>query len=80
MFETGVDPYDILSQENLSQISDESSLKTTAEKIIKENPAAVADYKKGKGNALQFLIGKAMAELKGRGNPEMLRAVFEKLL
>jgi len=80
MFETGVDPYDILNQENLTQICDESSLKTTAEKIIKENPAAVADYKKGKGNALQFLIGKAMAELKGRGNPEVLRRIFEKLL
>jgi aspartyl-tRNA(Asn)/glutamyl-tRNA(Gln) amidotransferase subunit B len=80
MFETGVDPYDILSQENLTQISDENSLKTTAEKIIKENPVAIADYKKGKGNALQFLIGKAMAELKGRGNPEVLRGIFEKLL
>jgi aspartyl-tRNA(Asn)/glutamyl-tRNA(Gln) amidotransferase subunit B len=80
MVETGVDPSNLMEQENLAQVSDENSLKPVIEKIIKENPQPVSDYKKGKTNALQFLVGKAMAELRGRGNPEVLRRIFEKLL
>jgi len=45
-------------------------------KIIKENPKPVEDYKKGKEQAVMFLIGKAMAALKGRGNPEVLKKMF----
>ncbi|MBI2025033.1 MAG: Asp-tRNA(Asn)/Glu-tRNA(Gln) amidotransferase subunit GatB [Candidatus Harrisonbacteria bacterium] len=80
MFETGLDPTQIVEGEGLSQISDGGELESTAKKILEANPSAVADYKKGKGNALQFLIGKAMAELKGRGNPGMLQEIFKKLI
>ena len=48
--------------------------------VIAENPKPVEDYKKGKENALQFLIGKAMAELKGRANPKVLEELFRKKL
>jgi aspartyl-tRNA(Asn)/glutamyl-tRNA(Gln) amidotransferase subunit B len=48
--------------------------------IIAENPAAIADYKKGKTASMQFLIGKAMGKLKGRARPEILKEIFEKLL
>ncbi|OGY63127.1 MAG: glutaminyl-tRNA synthase (glutamine-hydrolyzing) subunit B [Candidatus Harrisonbacteria bacterium RIFCSPHIGHO2_01_FULL_44_13] len=80
MLETGLDPNQILQQENLSQVSGENELKSIVEKVVKENPNAAADYKKGKVNALQFLVGKAMAELKGRGNPEVLQKIFRTIL
>jgi aspartyl-tRNA(Asn)/glutamyl-tRNA(Gln) amidotransferase subunit B len=80
MADTGLDPNAIVQQENLTQVSDEGKLKEIAEKILDANPAAVADYKKGKTNTLQFLVGKAMAELRGSGNPEILRKIFENLL
>ncbi len=80
MFQAGGDPKEILKSENLGQVSDEDSLRKAAEKIISENPNAVADYKKGKGNAMQFLIGKTMGQLGGRANPQVLREIFEKLL
>ena len=80
VFETGGDPHEIVKSEGLSQVSDEASLRKTIEKIINENPKAVEDYKKGKGNALQFLIGKTMAELKGRANPDIAKKLFEEFL
>ncbi len=80
MFETGADPEEIIKSENLESISNESELETVIKKIIEANPSAVGDYKKGKTASLQFLIGKAMAELRGRGNPERLRAIFTKFL
>jgi aspartyl-tRNA(Asn)/glutamyl-tRNA(Gln) amidotransferase subunit B len=77
MEETGLDPNQIVKQENLGQISDEGGLAAAVSEILAENPAAVEDYRKGKASALQFLIGKAMAKLKGRGNPKMLQGLFE---
>jgi len=76
MAESGLDPRQIIEQKGLKQVSDEGELTATIEQIIKENPKAVEDYKKGKSNALQFMIGKSMAKLKGKGNPDILRKLF----
>ena len=51
--------------------------KETLVKIIAENPKAVEDFKKGKEAAVMFLVGKCMAALKGRGNPEVLRKIIK---
>ena len=37
-------------------------------KIIDENPKAVEDYKKGKENSLQYILGQVMRETKGNGD------------
>jgi aspartyl-tRNA(Asn)/glutamyl-tRNA(Gln) amidotransferase subunit B len=79
MFETGLDPEDIVKNEKIGT-SDVAEIETVVEKVIAENPNAVADYKKGKTASLQFLIGKAMGVLKGRAKPDMLKEIFEKRL
>ena len=80
MIETGQDPETIAAEKGLLQTSDEGALKATAEKVMAENPEAVADYKAGKMPAINTLIGKAMKEMKGAGNPAGLRTIFEGLL
>jgi aspartyl-tRNA(Asn)/glutamyl-tRNA(Gln) amidotransferase subunit B len=80
MFETGADPNEILKDQNLEQVSDEGELTLLAQKIVEAHPAPVLDYKKGKIAALQFLVGKAMAELKGKGNPQVLQKIFREVL
>jgi len=80
MFESGVDPEDILNAEGLHIVSDQSELEKVVVEIIAENPAAVADFKKGKTASVQFLIGKAMSKLKGKGDPGILRDLFERHL
>ncbi len=77
MAETGGDPKQIVKSEGLEQVSGEGELLDIVRKIIAEHPAAVADYKKGKTAAVQFLVGKAIAALKGRGNPGVLKTLFE---
>lgn len=77
MAQAGADPRQIVKEEGLSQVSDESELLPIIKKIIEENPAVVADYKKGKTNALQFFVGKAMGALKGKGNPAVLQKLFK---
>ena len=45
--------------------------------VLSQNQKAVEDYKKGKTNALQFLIGQAMVKTKGQAN---LGELKEKLI
>jgi len=79
MFATGADPEEIIKSENIG-IGDADEVEAVVLAIIAEHEAAVADYKKGKTASLQFLIGQAMAKLKGRARPDMLRELFEKNL
>jgi len=80
MFETGLDPEDIVKSEGLETVSDASELEKVVKEVLEKNPKAVEDYKKGKTASLQFLVGQAMGRLKGRGNPEALGKIFEEAL
>ncbi|MBC7074273.1 Asp-tRNA(Asn)/Glu-tRNA(Gln) amidotransferase GatCAB subunit B, partial [Candidatus Parcubacteria bacterium] len=47
---------------------------------ISESEKAVLDFKSGKQQALQFLIGKVMAKTKGKAHPQKTREILIKLL
>lgn len=80
MFGTGADPSNIIKEKDLGQVFDEGEIEKVVKKIIEENKKAVEDYKKGKETVVKFLIGQAMAELRGRGNPELLEKLFREHL
>ncbi|MDP3901828.1 MAG: Asp-tRNA(Asn)/Glu-tRNA(Gln) amidotransferase subunit GatB [bacterium] len=80
ILESGEDPHELVKAEGLAQVSNEDDLTLVAKIILERYPKVVADYKKGKSNALQFMVGKAMAELRGSGNPEILQKVFKRIL
>lgn len=80
MFLTGAEASEIINSKGLSQISDDGTVEKAILEIIKENPKAIEDYKKGKQNAFQFLIGQTMAKLKGRGKPEKIKEILDKNL
>ena len=80
MFDGGEDPEAILRSNEFSVISDIDEIRRAAEAVVAENPAAAADYRKGKVASMQFLIGKAMGMLNGRAHPDGLRKIFEEIL
>ena len=80
MFKGDEDPEGILRDEEAFSVSKDGELEKIAQSVMEENPNAVADFKKGKIASLQFLVGKAMGKLKGRGNPEALRNLFQEKL
>ena len=79
-FETGQAPEDIINSEGLGQISDESGLENIAKDVIDNNSKVCYDYKQGKENAMQFLVGQVMAKTRGKANPEVARRLLKKLL
>lgn len=80
MFATGADPHHIIEEKKLAPIGDEKELEKIAKEVISQNPKAVEDYKKGKQNALQFLVGQVMAKTRGRANPESTLKVLTRLI
>jgi len=80
MMETGEDPRVLVASLGLEQASDVGAIESVAKQVIEENPKAVEDYKKGKDPALQFLVGRSMAAMRGKGNPSMLQEIVKKLL
>ena len=53
---------------------------TKPKKIISENAQAAEDYKNGKISSLQFLLGKLIAETKGKSNPQKAKEFLENIL
>ena len=80
MVKIGIDPSHIIDEGKLKQVSDKKEIERIAFKIIEENKKAVEDYKKGKENSIQFLIGQMMKETKGKINPKEARRILQKYL
>lgn len=76
MVENGGDPETIAREHNLMQVHDTVALGEAVDIVIATETKAVGEYKSGKLSALQYLVGKAMKESKGAGNPEALREIF----
>jgi len=80
MKKTGKKPSDIIKENKLEIIGDVEEIKTIAGKIILENKKVVEDFKKGKENALQFLVGQVMKETKGRADPKLVQEILRNFL
>jgi len=80
MFEKGGEPLSIINDLGLHQVSDESAISEAIDKIILANPKAVEDYKAGAEKSFGFLVGQAMKELKGKGNPQVINEILKKKL
>ncbi len=80
MFNTGVDPSNIVDDNNWRQVSDDGELEKTIKKIMDANPKTVGDYQSGNKNALQFLAGQVMKETRGTANPQKVQELLKKLL
>ncbi len=73
----GDDPESLIKKHNLAQISDTSALEGMIEQVIEKNPDPVVQYKAGKTQALQFLVGKTMALSKGQADPQAVKRLLE---
>jgi aspartyl-tRNA(Asn)/glutamyl-tRNA(Gln) amidotransferase subunit B len=80
MNEKGGDPSNIVADNNWGQISDTGELETMVKNVLAANEKSVADYKAGKQNALQYLLGQIMRESKGKANPQTVTEMLKKLL
>lgn len=67
----------IVDELGLKVQRDEGLVSQALEAVLNENPQAIADYQAGKEKAFGFLMGKIMAELKGKGDPNQVRELLK---
>jgi aspartyl-tRNA(Asn)/glutamyl-tRNA(Gln) amidotransferase subunit B len=77
---TGEGAAAIIAARGFRQISDTGELATVVERVLADNPAAVADYRAGKLQAVGFLVGQVMKATRGQANAGLAQtAVRERL-
>ncbi len=69
----------IVSAQSVSGVTGEE-LEKVLKTVLESNQKSVDDYKAGKTNAIMFLVGQSMRELKGKEKADKVKAELEKLL
>ncbi len=69
----------IIASQKISNV-DETLLLEIIHKIITDNPKAVEDYKNGKEQALGFLVGQVLRQIKGKGDAQGISAIIKRLI
>jgi len=71
---------DYIKEHNLEILSDSSLIEKYCKDAINENPSVVDDYKSGKEQALNFLVGQVMKKSKGKADARDVKDLLKKLI
>jgi aspartyl-tRNA(Asn)/glutamyl-tRNA(Gln) amidotransferase subunit B len=77
---SGKAPGDIVSEEGLAQVSDDSALQAAIDKVLAANPEELASYRGGKEGLFGWFMGQVMRETRGKADPGVTRELLGKAL
>jgi len=80
MIKTGKTAGEIIKDKGFRQMGDEEEIAKIIEQVLAENPKPAEDFKKGKKEALGFLVGKVMAVSRGQANPQLVNQILKEKL
>jgi aspartyl-tRNA(Asn)/glutamyl-tRNA(Gln) amidotransferase subunit B len=70
----------IIDERRLRAISDAGAIGAVVDEVLAANPAAVADYRTGKAQAIGFLVGQVMKATRGQANAAAAAAALRERL
>ena len=70
MLKTRQMPDAIIKAEHMEVLSDESAIEAMVDRVLAQNPKAVADFAAGKTNVEGWLVGQVMKASRGKANPK----------
>jgi aspartyl-tRNA(Asn)/glutamyl-tRNA(Gln) amidotransferase subunit B len=80
-FASGELPEAIVTRKGIKPpIGDQGTLDRIIEEVIANNPKATRDYRGGKTNALQALVGQVMKQTRGQAKADIVQALLRKKL
>ena len=80
MWDTGDFPTLIVKRKGLEQVSDDSAISASIDRILADNADKVAEYRSGKDKLFGFFVGLVMREMAGKGNPQVVNEILKKKL
>ena len=78
--EKDVDPVAYCEEQGFNKKFDEAAIEGIIDSVISNNEKAVTEFKNGKEKAFQALFGACMKELKGVGNPAVIKTLLQNKL
>ena len=78
--QSGRNPEEIIEEEGLAQVSDDSALRPVVETILAANPEQVDAYRNGKETLIGWFVGQVMRESRGKANPQLVKQILEEML
>ncbi len=70
----------IIEAKGLKQITDSDEIEALVDKVIKDNPGQVEQYKSGKDKVFGFFVGQVMKLSKGKANPQQVNQLLKNKL
>jgi aspartyl-tRNA(Asn)/glutamyl-tRNA(Gln) amidotransferase subunit B len=77
MYGTGRQAAEIVAEQGLAQVSDETALGAIVSGVLQSHADAVAQYRAGKKAAFGFLVGEAMKASRGTADPKRLSQLLK---
>lgn len=77
MYKTGADPSNIVEDEDLLQDNNNSELDEIISKVLAQNSDQVEEFKSGKDQVLNYLVGQVIKETKGKSDPSQVRELLK---
>lgn len=70
-------PLDIIEEKGIKQIQDDDYLEKIVDEVLAKSEKLVEDYKSGKTNAINAILGGVMKETKGKANPSKAMQILK---
>jgi aspartyl-tRNA(Asn)/glutamyl-tRNA(Gln) amidotransferase subunit B len=78
--QNGKNPANIVAEEGLGQVSDESALKGAIDKVLAAHPEEVESFRGGKEGLFGWFMGQVMRETRGKADPGRTRELLQEAL
>ena len=77
---SGKSPADLVREQSLGLLSDETMIREICTEIVSENPAEAAAYRAGKETLIGWFTGQVMRRTKGKADPKLTAAILKAVL
>ena len=71
---------EIIKSEGLEQVTDDKEIESMIDKVIKNNPEQLEQYRSGKDRLFAFFVGQVMKASQGKANPKQVNDILRKKL
>ena len=70
----------IVKEKNITQNTNTDEILKVVNEVLEENPNAIQEYKNGKVNIADFLVGGVMKKTRGKANPSIAMTLIKQEL
>jgi aspartyl-tRNA(Asn)/glutamyl-tRNA(Gln) amidotransferase subunit B len=78
--QSGKAPAQLVSDEGLARVSDDSAIRAVCQEVLAESPNEVAAYQGGKVTLIGWFVGSVMKKTRGKADAALARSILEELL